>query len=373
MIARQLFRILCIVLYAFIISGCISQSGVHYDARVDPAAESTDKIFPNIQSALDAAPTNAIEPYRILIAAGNYYEKIIIAKPNIYLIGENKQNTRIYYDAYAGQQSTDTAASKGQIWGTPGSATVIVRAANVQLHQLTIENSFDFLTNDALANDDHQRIANSQAVALFLDNGSDRFLARDVRLLGYQDTLFVNAGRSWFDRSFIAGNVDFIFGKGNALFTESEIHTLGRGKPNYPHGYLVAPSTQIVDEYGLTFINCRLTRAESVPDNSVPLGRPWHPTTQFADGRYADSNAIGKAVFIGSWMDAHITRDGWYAMNGTAKDGTKVPFMPEDARFFEYQNTGPGAQVNVKRRQLTEVEVQAYTQEKILGDWRPTP
>lgn len=353
------------------ITGCATSNLNSYDAVVDMHATPRNTVFISLQAALDAAPTATTKPYRILIKSGDYREKIIIAKPNIHLIGENKLNTRIYYDAYAGQQSTDTGASKGQIWGTPGSATLIIRAANIQLHQLTIENTFDFLSNDALAQDDARRIANSQAVALFLDNGSDRFLARDIRLLGYQDTLFVNAGRSWFDKSFIAGNVDFIFGKGNALFTESEIHTLGRGKANYPHGYLVAPSTQIANEYGLTFIDCKLTRAESVPDDSVPLGRPWHPTTQFADGRYADPNAIGKAAFIRSWMDAHITTDGWYSMSGTAKDGTKVPFLPEDARFFEFQNTGPGAQVNSKRRQLTAAEAQAYSREKILGDWQP--
>ena len=56
--------------------------------------------------------------------------------------------------------------------------------------------------------------------------GSDTFFARDIALLGYQDTLYVNSGRSWFDRSLIAGNVDYIFGKGNALFTHSEIKTL---------------------------------------------------------------------------------------------------------------------------------------------------
>jgi pectinesterase len=366
MIARQLFPIHCIILATLIISGCTNQPKSTYNALVDQTAKPAANSFTSIQAALDAAPANSPVPHTIFIAAGDYYEKLNVTKPNIRLLGENANTTRIYYDAYAGK-----TYAEGKSWGTSGSATLIVRAANVQLHQLTIENTFDFLTNDALANDDPQRIANSQAVALFLDNGSDRFLARDVRLLGYQDTLFVNAGRSWFDKNFIAGNVDFIFGKGNALFTESEIHTLGRGKPNHPHGYLVAPSTQIADEYGLTFIDCKLTRAESVPDDSVPLGRPWHPTTQFADGRYADPNAIGKAVFIRSWMDAHITTDGWYSMNGTAKDGTKVPFLPKDARFFEFQNTGPGAQVNSKRRQLTAAEIQIYTREKILGDWLP--
>ena len=365
MIARQLLTIRCLI-FAILISGCASQPQSNYDALVDPTEKSTENVFSSIQSALDAAPVNSSSPYIIFIAAGNYYEKINITKPNIQLLGENANTTRIYYDAYAGKNYAE-----GKTWGTPGSATVTIRAANIQVRQLTIENTFDFLSNDALANDDARRVANSQAVALFLDASSDKFLARDVRLLGYQDTLFVNSGRSWFDRSFIAGNVDFIFGKGNALFTDSEIHTRGRGKPNDPHGYLVAPSTQITDAFGLTFIDCKLTRDESVPDNSVPLGRPWHPTTQFPDGRYADPNAIGKAVFINTWMDSHITLDGWYSMNGTAKNGTKIPFLPEDARFFEYNSSGPGAVVNSKRRQLSDEEAKRYMRENILGDWQP--
>lgn len=347
----------------FSISGCQHQP-LTQDFIVSHQKTSAKNHFNKIQAALDAVPENVSKPYRILVRSGQYYEKLTITKSNIQLIGENKKNTRIYYDANAGQ-----TYAEGKTWGTPGSATLTVQATNVRIEKITIENSFDFLTNDALANEDPKRIANAQAVALFLDIPSDKVLVRNVNLLGYQDTLFVNSGRSWFDKTFIAGNVDFIFGNGNALFTDSEIKTLTRGKLNFPHGYLVAPSTQISQEYGLTFINCRLTRDTSVPDNSVPLGRPWHPTTQFADARYADPNAIGKAVFINNWMDKHITVDGWYSMNGTAKDGTKTPFYPEDARFFEYKSHGPGAQINYKRRQLSDKEVKEYSRENILGDW----
>lgn len=122
---------------------------------------------------------------------------------------------------------------------------------------------------------------------------------------------------------------------------------------------------------GLTFLNCRLTRDQNVPDNAVPLGRPWHPTTQFLDGRYADPNAIGKSVFINSCMDAHITQDGWYAMSGTAKEGGRKSFVPEDARFFEYQTQGAGALINAKLRQLNAEEIKKYIRDKILGDWHP--
>lgn len=370
MISRHLHSFTAIIFSLLFVSACANQSALPYDAIVNPSASPTGNSFTSIQAALEAAPNNAEKPYRIFIHAGDYYEKIVIAKPNIHLIGADQLRTRLYYGAYAGQQSTDVGATKGQIWGTSGSATLIIRAADIQLQQLTVENSFDFLANDALASDDPARIANTQAVALHLDTGSDRFLARHIRLLGFQDTLFANAGRSWFDKSFIAGNVDFIFGRGNALFTDSEIHTTARGKASTPHGYLVAPSTQIANEFGLTFIDCKLTRHASVPDNTVPLGRPWHPTTQFADGRYADPKAIGKAVFINSWMDAHITYDGWYSMSGTAKDGSKMQFMPKDSRFFEYNSSGPGALINNKRRQLSDAEAQQYSREKILGDWK---
>lgn len=363
------YRFSFVAMFLLLLTACASVQKTQYDAIVDKNS-SAKNAYVSVQAAIDAAPSTATRPYRIFIAAGDYYEKLVIAKPHIQLIGAEQNSTRIFYGAYAGQQSTDAGATKGQIWGTPGSATLIIRAANVQLQQLTIENSFDFLTNDALASDDPQRIANTQAVALHLDTGSDQFFARNIRLLGYQDTLYVNSGRSWFDQSLIAGNVDFIFGKGNALFTNSEIKTLGRGKPSDPHGYLVAPSTQITSEFGLTFIDCRLTRDASVPDNSTPLGRPWHPTTQFADGRYADPNAIGKAVFINSWMDAHITLDGWASMSGTAKNGSRIAFQPEDSRFFEFNSSGPGAVVNEKRRQFSNAEVKNYTKENILGDWQ---
>ncbi|RZA02953.1 MAG: pectin esterase, partial [Moraxellaceae bacterium] len=121
----------------------------------------------------------------------------------------------------------------------------------------------------------------------------------------------------------------------------------------------------------LTFIGCRLTRDASVPDKSVALGRPWHPTTTFSDGRYADPNAIGKAVFINTWMDAHITLDGWHYMNGTAKAGDKQMFLPEDSRFFEYKSKGPGAFFSSKRRQLSAEQAEQHTINNILGEWRP--
>ncbi len=357
-------KILVILALAILLASCVNNSSSGFNATVKKSCSKVANCFEKIQLAIDAAPDSPASHYKIFIANGDYQEKLLITKNNIQLIGQDAKKTRIVYGDYAGIEVVP-----GKTLTTPGSATLTLRAADIRLQNITIENSFDFLANDALAAD--KKISGTQAVALFIDTPSDRVSINNVILLGYQDTLFVNSGRSWFDKVLVAGNVDYIFGNGNALFTDSEIKTRARGKPTNPHGFITAPSTQIASEYGLTFLNCRLTRDQDVPDNAVPLGRPWHPTTQFLDGRYADPKAVGKSVFINSWMDAHITQDGWYTMSGTAKEGGRKNFLPEDARFFEYQTKGAGALINEKRRQLDSGEVKKYTREKILGDWSP--
>jgi len=138
-------------------------------------------------------------------------------------------------------------------------------------------------------------------------------------------------------------------------------------------GYISAPSTKIGTPFGLVFINSRLLREAGVKDNSMGLGRPWHPTTTFADGHYADPDAIGQAVYINCWMDAHIQHQPWHSMGGTGKDGSKIQFQPEDARFYEFANRGPGAESHPGRRQLSITEAQQFTQENVLGDWKPPP
>jgi pectinesterase len=358
-------KLAIILTFAALHVSCASIDSSGFDAVVKKHCGKTLQCFEQVQAAIDAAPQDNSSPYRIVITPGVYTEKITLRKNSVQLIGAGQQNTRIRYGDYAGKLDVE-----GKALGTFRTYTLLVKANNIRIENITIENNFDFLANDALSVDDPKKISSTQAVALAIESPSDKVLVRNVSLLGYQDTLFVNSGRSWFDEVFIAGNVDYIFGKGNAVFTQSEIKTLGRGKASQPHGYVTAPSTQIASEFGLTFIDCRLTRDKRVPDNSTPLGRPWHPTTTFEDGRYADPYAIGKSVFINTWMDAHITQEGWYSMSGTAKDGTRKTFIPEDARFFEFNSSGPGAHKNIKRREFDAEIAKGYTKQRILGDWK---
>jgi len=335
-------------------------------SHAEPIDIIADPQTPNsISNALAKAPQDN-SPWTIFLPKGDYYEKITITRSHVTLIGEGNAS-RLYFDAYAGQPMPEGSGN----WGTSGSATLTIRATDFTARQLTIENSFDYPSNDRLDKDDPNKIKGSQAVAVKLDLGSDRALFDAVSIIGFQDTLFVDAGRSLFINSDIKGHVDFIFGAGTALFINNTIETQARFSPVDPIGYITAPSTSISTEYGLIFINNRFVAANGVAENSMALGRPWHPTRQFEDGRYADPNAIGQSVFIANQLDNHIKLTPWYTMGGTLKDGTRYLFQPRDARFFEYQNCGLGAVQHSTRRQLSATQAAHFTPELVLADWHP--
>lgn len=327
-------------------------------------------VYYSVQDAINAAPEHNTEKFIIGIKPGTYYERVNVNKTNISLIGLGKtaEETTIEYDLYAG---IIRPGEKKPI-GTFKTPTVEVGATDFYAENITIKNSFDYPAIEKLDDRDAGKVSGLQAVALTINANATRSAFNNIILIGYQDTLFVDGGVSYFYNSKIYGHVDFIFGAGNALFEQSTIINQPRFRPFEHTGFVTAPSTLLSQPYGFTFIDCQFKKLAGVPDNSVPLGRPWHPTTQFQDGRYANPNAVGKAVFIRSFLDSHITDQGWTSMNGTARNGSKTDvFYPEDSRFFEYKNYGPGAKVNQHRRQLTESEVSEYSKEKILGNWQP--
>jgi pectinesterase len=309
--------------------------------RVAHDCAGASRCYGSVAAALEAA--GATGWATVQLGAGDFYEKVTIARTKTILKGEGVGRTRLYFDAVAKTAGPYHRAN----WGTPGSATLTIDADEVAVENLTVENSFDYLANDAMKDGDPKKNDAGQAVAVLFDIHSDRVLVSDAAMLGYQDTLFANGARAYIRRSLIGGNVDFIFGNGQVLIEDSEIRTRNRGSAVAPgefHSFVTAPSTPLSQPIGIVVYHSRLTREAGVPDNSVALGRPWHPTTRFADGRYADPNAVGQASFIDCFMDAHIHSDHWTSMAGTARDGSKTAiFRPQDSRFAESGSYGPGS------------------------------
>ncbi len=344
----------------FSLSACISsRRDESFDAvvvrgRNDEALARGAPAFNSVQAAIAQAPADGIRPFRILVTRGRWHEKLVVDKPFVHLVGEDRDGSVLTHDTAAGQRRPD-----GEPWGTWGCASLIVRAPHFAARNLSIENAFDYAGHLRAPKLAAIGPNGAQAVALMLDAGSDRALVQDVSLLGHQDTLFVEAGRSLFRNCFIAGSVDFAFGAGEARFDACELHSRYReGKPQ--QGYVAAPSTLATQQFGLVFLQCRLTREAAIPAHSVALGRPWRPTKQFADGRYGDPQVVGAAAFLRCWMDDHIAREGWDEMSYTARTGERVAFDPLQARLFEFENEGPGAGTHPRRRLLTREQAAPY-------------
>lgn len=352
-------------------TGAIAGTGAT-SYRVAPDCEGVKApCYTRVQDALDAAERDMRPRWiTVRVAAGNYAEKPVIRRAKLRLIGAGAGQTRIHFGAVAQTAGRYHRAN----WGTPGSATLTINAADVRVAGVTIENTYDYLGNDRLAADDPAKIGNPQAAALLLDIDSDRVLVEHSALLGYQDTLFANGARGVIRDSLIAGNIDFIFGNGQLLIERSEIRTRNRSaalKPGEFHSFIAAPSTPLSQPIGIVFYASRLTREEGVPDGSVALARPWHPTRRFPDGRYADPEAVGHALYIDSFMDAHIHPDHWTTMNGTSRDGTmSTVFHPQDTRFQEVGSQGPGARArDIGMRWRGETDIRKIRQ-AFRQDWR---
>ncbi|WP_334020353.1 pectinesterase family protein [Alteromonas sp. S015] len=349
----------------------------------DLANTSVNTALPHFNSITQAVAyiesheSHKAKVWTVFINEGIYRERVVINADNVHLVGQSQETTTIVFNRYAGQKIAENAKEK---WGTRRTATVEILGNNITLEDITITNDFDYPGNEVKAQDDPTRLSGTQAVALKTDANSDRTYLKNVALWGYQDTLYLKGDRALIEGGTIAGHIDFIFGEGTAFFDRVTILSRARysnGDIEGLTGYITAPSTHLQRPYGLTFSNCRLEREDGVPDESVALGRPWHPTTTFSDGRYANLYAVGKTTFINTYMAGHIIQKRWTTMGGTTRSGTKRPFNPHtEARFSEYQSHGEGApkvtsSPAINSHFLNDKNAAFYTKEAVLRGWMP--
>ncbi|MEU9456436.1 pectinesterase family protein [Streptomyces sp. NPDC048277] len=285
-----------------------------------------------VQAAIDKVPANNTKPVTIAVKKGTYRGVFTVPgnKPYVTLKGLGATASDV---VLVENHGASTKKADGTTYGTFGSATAFVDGHDFTASNLTISNDLGAGGTTAV----------SQAVALNLS--ADRAVLTNVRILGLQDTLLVNdSARAYFQKSYVAGTVDFIFGGGTAVFDRSEIHQLGSG------GFLTAASTPTTRTYGYLFYKSDITGAGKA--GTTNLGRPWR---QGAQVTYRESA-------IGSFIN---TAQPWTDMSGATW---------KNARFSEYRNTGAGATANSNRPQLSDSQAAAYTPEKYLAGsdgWNP--
>ncbi|HEU5351516.1 MAG TPA: pectinesterase family protein [Terracidiphilus sp.] len=306
------------------------------------AADGTGDYY-SIQRALDAVP--ATGHALILVAPGTYREILTINKPYVQIRSA---------DSDASKTIVVNDRSAGANGGTLHSATVNVRSDNFFAENITFANDF---------NQTHPQLPEgSQAVALLVTG--DRDLFHNVRLLGNQDTVYAGSRncspegshciptRQYFSDCFIAGNVDFIFGDGKAVFDHCEIRST-------PHngGFITAQSRHYpAEDSGYVLDHCKLT-ADARVTGKVYLGRPWRP--------YAT------VIYLHTWMGDHIAPAGWHEWHPGETHSL------DTAYYAEFDSTGPGAhpsQRDPHTRFLTPQQAAEYAPSVFLrgsDNWNP--
>ncbi|CAL0300189.1 unnamed protein product [Lupinus luteus] len=310
----------------------ITISGVTAPMTTVMVAKDGSGQFRTITEAIDAYPKGLQGRYFIHIKAGIYPEYIIVPKHavNILMYGDGPLNT------------------------------VITGHKNKHLDGIDIINGATF------ANDAYGFIAKGikfentagpeghQAVAL--RNQGDMSAFFDCHIVGYQDTLWVQANRQFYRNCEISGTIDYIFGTSATMIQDSKIIVR---KPNISMkqvNVITADGTQQRSmNSGIVLQGCEIIPEADLlsvkSEIKSYLGRPW--------------KALSRTVIMESNISDIIQPEGWI-------------YHPDHVGFLntlyyaEYDNTGVGA--NLKERvqwpgyhpTISRNEAHRYTARQVL-------
>jgi pectin methylesterase-like acyl-CoA thioesterase len=292
--------------------------------------------FRSVQGALDwimangcVTCANAADAKTITIKNGDYDELLFIRNVNnLTIAGESRAGVVVHHENFESYNpstggsktlaqttlSTVQGATRRSLGG--GRAVLLVENADLlKLSNFTLKNTHV-----------KQTIFNNQAETLYFNsatlNGS-RFVATYMNFVSAQDTVQTK-GWAWYYQSYIAGDVDFIWGSPfAALFEESELHTVydptGAALGPYSGGYLF----QARDAYGypgFVVLNSTLSADANVPAGSAYLGRSGGLTvangycnTLYTGGSFGNPNlGCDNIAFVGNRIGPHIAGVGWF-------------------------------------------------------------
>jgi polygalacturonase len=309
------------------------------------AADGTGDYY-SVQTAVEHVPA---EGGLVLVAPGTYRERVWVKQSHVTIASANKDasKTRIVFDLSAGTQKEANSP-------IPGMATVTVSGDDFHAENITFENDFN-RTHE-------QAYAGSQAQALNVTG--DRNVLRNVRILGNQDTLYIGAKgcgqaktndctttRTYIDHSYIAGNVDFIYGDGVAYFEGCEVHSTA-----HTGGYLTAQSKHYAGQDSVFVFDHTLLTAEPGVQH-VFFGRPWRD--------------LASVVFLHTTLGPHMDAKGWSEWHPGETHRLDTAFYAE---FDTHNPDGTAVDVSqrpVQTHQLSAAEAAGYSAVKVLGGWRP--
>ncbi len=199
------------------------------------------------------------------------------------------------------------ATSPEEVVTTLCSAVVWSQNNGFQLTNLTVENSL----LDTVDSSAHQGVA--------LRTDGDKVQIDNVRLIGRQDTFFVNTSdkhnryvtdrisRALIKDSYIEGDVDYVFGRATAVFDGVHFHTVSSRTAD--GAYVLAPNTLTDNPYGFLVTRSRFTSDDGFGEkNHAQSGRAWDQgarATGYIPGKTSNGQAVIMLSTFDSGYDAH--------------------------------------------------------------------
>lgn len=279
--------------------------------------------YDTIQGALNVAPTTSKTNATIFIYPGVYEEQLIIAKSGHTIFRGYSDAT----DDYSKNQVTIQFSRGISTQGTGGSNTdgATVYAKGNYFHGFNI----NFRNNNGTQQD---------IASLGFAVQSSKFAALyGCQIYGNQDTLSVSGNLFTF-KTYIEGNVDFIYGSGSAYFLDSTIASNEDGISITAH-----KRTTNTTAAGFVFDQSSIVPAPgSGSFSSVSLGRPW--------------NSFSRVAYVACYFDAMISPAGW-------SQWSKSSPQTDGVTYGEYRNNGPGSGVCKRApfsQQLSDTDVAQF-------------
>lgn len=245
--------------------------------------------FATIGAALSAS--DPAHPLTLVLAAQVFEEKVFCEHPAVHIIGQGMDKTVIRWHDGGFHPHSD-----GRKTGTFRSYTACFDGKLLCMENLTVENT-------AGRGEQH-----GQAIALAVY--SETAHLKNVRLKSYQDTLFMGPlpdkerqpdgflgprqfaprvpSRQYYEACEILGDVDFMFGGADAVFSRCQIHAVGQRS-----GFAAAPSGK-ADGLGMVFERCMFSADEP---GSLRLARPWRSEGKAAFLFCETGNALAETAF----------------------------------------------------------------------------
>lgn len=305
-----------------------------------------------LQAAFDATPAagSGVARTYILVKPGTYRDVACAnGKGPITLYGAGSDASAVTLVAahYNGEaKATGTSANpcnanlSGATYGTSGSASIAVYSDDFHAKNLSFANdAMKAVVHGAGYPTGASGSSGAQAVALMTQG--DRLVFENVRVLGHQDSLYVktaNTGtvsRAFFRDSYVEGDVDFVFGRGTAVFDNCEIRYLSTRLPDGASTAMVAPSTSPLNRHGMLFVRSRFTADAGAPAGKIFLARAWDEGVNSTTNPYvAGTSPNGHLLIRESTIGAHVQTIGPWTTSTSGR-----AWSADGNRFAEYRNT----------------------------------